>query len=52
MLFRSLWLDSIAQPVNQLSKQVLNQVDPPAGVLDLTGGLVLQGCSLGLEGRW
>ena len=47
-----LWLDSIAQPANQLSKQVLNQVDPPSGVLDLTGGLVLQGCSLGLEGRW
>ncbi|NDC54245.1 MAG: hypothetical protein EBZ74_08125 [Planctomycetia bacterium] len=47
-----LWLDSIAQPTNQLSHQVLNQVDPPSGTVDLTGLLVLQGVSLGLEGRW
>lgn len=47
-----LWLEGLAQPVNQLSKQTLNQVDPPSGVLDLSGSLVMQGVSLGLEGRW
>lgn len=47
-----LWVEGLAQPVNQLSKQTLTQVDPPEGNLDLTGSLVLQGISLGLEGRW
>ena len=47
-----LWLDSIAQPTNQLSGQTLTQIGAPAGTLNSTGGLVLQGVSLGLEGRW
>ena len=47
-----LWLEGLAQPANQLSGQVLTQIDPPSGSLDLTGGLVVQGLSLGLEGRW
>lgn len=47
-----LWLEGLAQPSNQLSKQTLTQFDPPAGTLDTTGGLVLQGVTLGLEGRW
>ena len=47
-----LWLESIAQPSYQLSNQLLTQVDTPAGSLVTNGGLVLQGLSLGLEGRW
>jgi len=47
-----LWLDSIAQPTNQLSGQTLTQVGDPAGTLSSNGGVVLQGVSLGLEGRW
>ena len=47
-----LLLESIAQPVNQLAGQDLVQVDPPPGTLSTNGALVLQGLSLGLEGRW
>lgn len=47
-----LWLDSIAQPVNQLSGQTLTQIDDPAGTLNTAGTVVLQGLTLGLEGRW
>jgi hypothetical protein len=47
-----LWVDGLAQPTNQLSTQTLTQFDPPSGKLDTTGGVILQGVSLGLEGRW
>ena len=48
-----LWLTSIAQPANQLSGQVLDQGAPAAvGSLATNGNVVLQGLSLGLEGRW
>jgi hypothetical protein len=47
-----LWIDGLAQPTNQLSTQTLTQTPPPSGTLDTTGGVVLQGLSLGLEGRW
>ncbi len=47
-----LWLTSLAQPTNQLSHQSITQVDTPSGTLDTTGMLILQGLSLGLEGRW
>lgn len=49
-----LWLESIAQPVNQLSGQNLTQPEivPAAGTLTTTGGVVVHGLSLGLEGRW
>jgi hypothetical protein len=47
-----LWIEGLAQPTNQLSKQTLTQIDPPSGTLDTTGGVLLQGLSLGLEGRW
>jgi hypothetical protein len=47
-----LWLESIAQPMNQLSGQNLVQVNAPPGTLTTNGSLVLQGLSLGLEGRW
>jgi len=46
-----LWLASIAQPSNQLSNQVLDQI-PTSGSLATNGNVVLQGISLGLEGRW
>jgi hypothetical protein len=46
-----LWLTNLAQPTNQLSDQRINQFDSvPA--LDTSSCLVLQGLSLGLEGRW
>jgi len=35
-----------------LSGQDLAQGGSDAGSLDLTGGVLLQGLSLGLEGRW
>lgn len=47
-----LWLDSIAQPTNQLSGQTLTQIGDPAGTATTRGGVVLQGVTLGLEGRW
>jgi hypothetical protein len=47
-----LWLQGLAQPTRQLSGQTLNQFDPPSGTLTTNGGVVLQGVSLGLEGRW
>jgi hypothetical protein len=47
-----LWLASIAQPANQLSGQVLDPTKSPYGSLTTNGNVVLQGLSLGLEGRW
>jgi len=52
-----LWLTSIAQPSNQLSGQNLDAGDvatigQPVGSLNTSGAVVLQGLSLGLEGRW
>ena len=47
-----LWLTSIAQPANQLSGQILIPNAPTYGSLTTNGNVVLQGLSLGLEGRW
>lgn len=47
-----LWLTSIAQPVNQLDDQLLAQGGPVVGSVVTSGQVVLQGLSLGLEGRW
>lgn len=47
-----LWIEGLAQPANQLSTQTITQDDPISGSLDTTGGALLQGLSLGLEGRW
>lgn len=47
-----LWLTGLAQPANQLSDQTITQIDAPSGTLNTTGTLILQGLSLGLEGRW
>lgn len=51
-----LWLSGIAQPTQQLSSQVLTQpaggVEPAAGTINANGSTLVQGVSLGLEGRW
>jgi len=48
-----LWLSGLAQPTRQLSGQVITpSTTPPTGSLTTNGALVLQGVSLGLEGRW
>ena len=47
-----LWLTSLAQPTNQLSNQLLIPAAPTYGSLTTNGNVVLQGLSLGLEGRW
>jgi len=47
-----LWLQGLAQPTRQLSGQTLNQFAAPSGTITTNGGVVLQGISLGLEGRW
>ena len=50
-----LWIDSVAQPTNQLSGQDLAQKGPnlpPTGSINPNGTVILQGVSLGLEGRW
>ncbi|MEI8228489.1 MAG: BBP7 family outer membrane beta-barrel protein [Planctomycetota bacterium] len=50
--YLGVWLESIAQPTQQLGSQVLTQLPPPAGAITTTGGAVVQGLSLGLQGRW
>lgn len=47
-----LWLSGIAQPTQQLSSQTLTPGQPAVGTLNTNGGVVAQGVSLGLEGRW
>jgi hypothetical protein len=48
--YLAFWLDGLAQPTNQFRS---GQYDPTAPiVVDTTGGTVLQGVTLGLEGRW
>lgn len=47
-----LWLTSIAQPGGQLDGQSLVQGYPAVGTIATNGNVVLQGLSLGLEGRW
>ena len=53
--YTGFWLESLAQPINQFSGQTLDKNNPGSpviGSLTTTGRLVLQGLSLGLEGRW
>jgi hypothetical protein len=47
-----LWLSGIAQPTQQLSGQQLTPGQPIAGTINANGSVVVQGVSLGLEGRW
>lgn len=47
-----LWLSGIAQPTQQLSGQQLTPGLPVVGTINANGGVLVQGVSLGLEGRW
>jgi hypothetical protein len=48
--YLAFWLEGLAQPTNQFRS---GQFDPTAPiVVDTTGSTVLQGLTLGLEGRW
>ncbi len=47
-----LWLSGIAQPTRQLAYQQLTPGQPTVGTINANGGVLLQGVSLGLEGRW
>jgi hypothetical protein len=46
-----LWLTNLAQPVRQLSGQDITPFSSK-GSLDTAGSAIIQGLSLGLEGRW
>ena len=48
----ALWLSGIAQPTQQLSGQQLVPGEDTSGSLATNGGVVVQGVTLGLEGRW
>jgi hypothetical protein len=47
-----LWLSGIAQPTQQLAGQTLTPGTPAEGTINANGGVLVQGVSLGLEGRW
>jgi len=47
-----LWLSGIAQPTQQLSGQQLVPGEDEEGSINANGGVVVQGLTLGLEGRW
>ena len=53
--YLGLWLQGLAQPTNQLRGQTITsggQGTPVVGSLNTIGSTVVQGVSLGLEGRW
>jgi hypothetical protein len=50
--YYALWLSGIAQPTQQLSGQSLTPGSPAVGSLNVDGGVLVQGTTLGLEGRW
>jgi hypothetical protein len=52
MGYFGLWLSGIAQPTQQLSGQTLTPGSPAIGSLNVDGGVLLQGITLGLEGRY
>jgi hypothetical protein len=45
--YLGLWLQGLAQPTNQVQS-----IDPAAATLNTKGTAVVQGVTLGLEGRW
>ena len=45
--YLGLWLQGLAQPTNQTAS-----LDPKAATLNTTGTAVVQGVTLGMEGRW
>jgi hypothetical protein len=52
--YTGFWLESLAEPTNQFSGQTIDATtgSPSTSSLTTTGRVVLQGISLGLEGRW
>lgn len=50
--YLGLWLTGIAQPFKQFDRQMLAPGEPPAGALSAVGTVIVQGVTLGLEGRW
>lgn len=51
--YLGLWLTGLAQPTNQLSGQNIAQgATPPTGTLSTVGTVIVQGVTLGVEGRW
>jgi len=50
--YLGLWVTGLAQPTNQLSGQNLAQGETPRGSLNTVGTVIVQGVTLGLEGRW
>lgn len=50
--YLGLWLTGLAQPTQQLSGQTVTPGFPTTGTLTANGGTLLQGVTLGLEGRW
>lgn len=51
--YLGLWLTGLAQPTNQLAGQDLAPPGiNPTGSLNATGRAIVQGVTLGLEGRW
>lgn len=50
--YLALWLTGLAQPTQQLSGQSLPVGGDAVGTLTANGGALLQGVTLGLEGRW
>jgi hypothetical protein len=52
--YLALWLTGLAQPTSQLAEQnlALPPPLPPEGSLNATGRAIVQGVTLGLEGRW
>jgi hypothetical protein len=47
-----LWLTGLAQPFGQFDRQVLVPNEPVVGALSAVGTVIVQGVTLGLEGRW
>lgn len=50
--YMGLWLTGLAQPTQQLSGQEVTPGLPTTGTITTNGGTLLQGVTLGLEGRW
>ncbi len=50
--YYGLWLSGIAQATQQLSGQQLTPGQPVVGSLNTNGGVLVQGATLGLEGRY
>jgi hypothetical protein len=50
--YLGLWVTGLAQPAGQLSGQSLALGEPTEGSLNTDGTVIIQGLTLGLEGRW